>query len=273
MVRTPFFGVPLWGRHRLLLGALLAGVLAISLFMSYGERMREEIMMAFAPSAERAFEYGTAHFDAKHADDYDLARAEALFSAAESIDPDYPYLNHQMARIAFLKGNFHTALTYIDREIQLHGSTNSNAHYVRGLIKGFMGDYEGAAQDYETYLRTDPKNWAAINDYAWVLLKDRRYKEALIALDWGLIYWPENPWLHNSRATALFELGRLEDARDAAEAASRAVADLSEADWLQAYPGNDPLIAPSGIAAFKKAVGENMHTISLALKNAQKDMQ
>ena len=42
------------------------------------------------------------------------------------------------------------------------------------------------------------------------------------------------------------------------------VAKISEADWLNAYPGNDPKIAGEGIAAFKKAVENNMHTIGLA---------
>jgi hypothetical protein len=61
-------------------------------------------------------------------------------------------------------------------------------------------------------------------------------------------------------------LGRIEEAREAAEAASRAVAGITESQWLQAYPGNDPLIAPQGIEAFQKAVEENIHTIERALE-------
>jgi tetratricopeptide (TPR) repeat protein len=164
-------------------------------------------------------------------------------------------------------------VTLLDEEIALTETPTPSAYYVRGLIKGFAGDYEGAAADYETYLRTDPTNWAAINDYAWVLLKADRPADALVAVDWGLVYWSANPWLLNSKATAHFELGQLTLANEAAERAVIAAAAITETDWLRAYPGNDPLIAPRGVAALKTAVAENMHTISLALEKAQKDVR
>lgn len=233
---------------------------------------REYLSFAVAPTVARAYELGSMHFDAQNPKHYDLDRAEYFFTEALERDPAYPYLNHQLARIAFLKGNFALALMFIDREIMLYGAEHANAYYVRGLIKGFVGDYDGAARDYEEYLVIDPTNWAAINDYAWVLLKDRRYEEALIALDGGLLFWPENPWLHNSRATALFELGRFDEALEAASAASSAVASITEAEWLRAYPGNDPLIASQGIAAFRRAIAENMHTIEHAVEAAAKDV-
>ena len=225
----------------------------------------ENLRYGLDPTSARAFEYGEKHFNATRASHYDIDRAEYFFNEA-AVDPSLPYIYHELARIAFLKGDFNLALARIDLQISLHGTTTPNSYYVRGLIKGFAGDYAGAVKDYETYLRTDSRNWAAINDYAWVLLKADRPKEALIALDWGLMYWPENPWLHNSRATALFELERFKDAREAVEAAYRTVGSVDEADWLEAYPGNDPLIASEGITAFKKAVEENMHTITLALE-------
>lgn len=226
----------------------------------------EYVALTIAPSAARAYEYGARHFDALRAADYDLDRAEYFFNEAAKLDPTLLYANHELARISFLRGNFNRALAQIDLQISLHSTSTPKSYYVRGLIEGFMGDYDAAAGDYETYLRTDPTNWAASNDYAWVLLKADRPQDALVSLDWGLLYWPQNAWLHNSRATALFEMGRLEDAHEAAAAASRFVANLTEAQWLQAYPGNDPLIAPQGIEAFKKAVEENVRTIEIALE-------
>lgn len=232
----------------------------------------EDFRFASDPSPARAFELGEKHFNAIDAENYDIARAEHFFNLAAK-DQSLPYINHELARVAFLKGDFDLALARINLQLSLQGTSTPNSYYIRGLIQGFRGEYAASARDYEIYLRTDPKNWAAINDYAWVLLKDQRYKDALVALDWGLIYWPENPWLHNSRATALFELGRLEDARGAAEAASNAIMSVGETAWLKAYPGNDPLIASDGIAAFRKAVEDNMHTITRALEERQKDVQ
>ena len=110
----------------------------------------------------------------------------------------------------------------------------------------------------------DPTNWAATNDLAWVLLKAKRYEDALVAIDKVIALWPENPWLLNSKATALYELGRLEEAKVAADAAGIAVMKITEAEWSRAYPGNDPLIAGEGLKAFRDAVHANIHTISSA---------
>ena len=267
MIRT------LYEKSYLLIAIAAVVVLFALMYSPSVKGVYENAALFIDPSAERAFSYGGAHFDASHPDMYDLDRATYFFAEASEINPEYPYLHHQIARIAFLKGDFTTALREIDKEIELNGAKHANAYYVRGLIKGFKGDYAGAAEDYEVFLRKYPKNWAAINDYAWVLLKDDRPRDALVALDWGVMSWPENAWLHNSRATALFEVGRIEEAAEAAAEAARLVDSVTEADWLDAYPGNDPLIAPQGIAAFKKAVAENMHTIDLALQKDAKNVQ
>jgi tetratricopeptide (TPR) repeat protein len=255
-------------------GVVVAALLlvALLLFPRTVTNAFEDVGFAFDPSPARAFDLGEKHFNAMDAHNYDVVRAEYFFNIAAK-DQSIPYINHELARVAFLKGDFDLALARINLQISLHGTSTPNSYYIRGLIQGFRGDYAAAARDYEAYLRTDPKNWAAITDYSWVLIKDKRYKEALVALDWGLIYWPENPWLHNARATALFELGRLDEARAAVEAASRAMVSVDEAAWLTAYPGNDPLIAARGVAEFQGAVEDNMHTIQAAVERHEKGVQ
>ena len=124
-----------------------------------------------------------------------------------------------------------------------------------------MGDYLGAASDYETYFKVTPANWAGINDYSWVLLKADLPEGALAALDWGLKRWPENAWLLNNRATALFELGRYDEAKITAQKAKIAVDALTPEIWTNAYPGNDPLVAPQGLDEFKRASQENLNKI------------
>jgi tetratricopeptide (TPR) repeat protein len=230
----------------------------------------EEAMLIFDPSAERAYEYGNRHFEASRSEYYDINRARVLYDKAFELDPEYPYLQHQRARIAFLKANYTIALASIDDEIQRN--PNPSSYYMRGLIRGFVGDYSGAASDYEMFLREKSTSWAAINDYAWVLLKADRPLDALIALDWGLIYSPENVWLFNNKATAHFELGQYELAYEAALRAQELVGTVSEAEWLRAYPGNDPLIASEGIEALKNAIEINIHTISLAIEKQGNDV-
>jgi len=227
----------------------------------FAEDAYESVAYSIAPSPERAFAYGERHFSAANGAQYDLDRAYHFFMLAAATDPTYPYLFHEIARISFLRGNFTLALTQIDFQIDMHSNSEPNSYYVRALIEGFMGDYGMSAKDYEHFIQYDPNDWAAINDYAWVLLKAGRAQDATDATLYGLGIFPDNPWLLNSNAIALYEIGDMKDARSQAVKALDASETLTQAEWLHAYPGNDPKIAAAGIAAFQKATTENMHTI------------
>jgi tetratricopeptide (TPR) repeat protein len=178
------------------------------------------------------------------------------------MDPTQPYVRHQLARILFLKSELVGALSLVTQEIELFKEQASpSSYYVRGLIYGYMDDFKKAAVDYEVYLKSDVNNWAAINDYAWVLIQDNRSHDALNALNWGLSSWPDNPWLLNSKVVALYELGRFDDARTVAAEALKATQNIQPAQWSQAYPGNDPRIAREGVFALQESVRSNMHSI------------
>ncbi|MSU73911.1 hypothetical protein EXS56_02095 [Candidatus Kaiserbacteria bacterium] len=224
-------------------------------------RTYEDIAFAISPTAELAFAFGERHFSAHDTDLYDIARAEYFFGKAADIDSTIPYLHHELARIAFLKGDFETAMALIDYQIQRTGDAEPSSYYIRALIEGYKGEYAASARDYEYFLRFRPTNWAATNDYAWVLLKAGRATEAAKATARALEWFPENPWLLNTNATALYEMKEYAAALQAAQKASVAVAKLSQDDWLRAYPGNDPRIADEGIESFKKAIQDNIHSI------------
>ena len=251
----------------------VAGVCAVVLFAAFNmqrveavaTKIREDVSYALYPSSEKAYAFGERHFNGQDVYNYDILRAEYFFREALRRDADIPYLHHEMARIHFLKGDFLNAMQEINLQIQLHGTTTPNSYYVRGLIEGYMGDYAAAAKDYEEFLKVDPRNWAGINDYAWVLLKAGRSGDAAKATEEGLKYFPNSPWLLNSSAIALYELGRLEEADVQAKKAWSEVQKVREAEWLHNYPGNDPAIAGQGIETFRRAVQENMQSIESAL--------
>jgi len=231
----------------------------------------EDVNLMLSPSVEKTYEYGVRHFDAIHASEYDRDRAEELFDRVYAMDPEHPFIQHQRARIAFLKGDLLVARMRADDAVA-RGTTPSSL-YLRGLINGYLGDYSEAARDYEMYLRGDSSNWAALTDYSWVLIKDGRPYDALVSIDWGLMSWPDNPWLLNMRAATLFEIGRYEEARTAAYSARDAVVKVSEADWSAAYPGNDPRIASTGIVTLSETIETNIHRIEVATENAKNTMQ
>lgn len=241
-------------------------VIGIVVFACYEYRIPlqeryEDFAYLINPTADRAFAYGERHFSAPDVQEYDINRAKTFFLLAVRSNPELPYIHHELARIYFLKGNYQSALAEINIQISAQGDNVSSSYYVRGLIEGFMGNYPASIKDYAHYIKIDPYDWAAINDYAWVLLKYNRPVDALTITNIAVTYFPNNPWILNTNATARYETGDIAGARIKIEAAQNALQTLTQATWLRAYPGNDPAIAQAGINSFKKSVQNNMHTI------------
>lgn len=218
---------------------------------------QENSLFFLMPTDERAFTYGEHHFNARDASDYDVNRAQYFFNQARLLNPKHPFVYHELARIAFLKGDQDMALSLINTEFLVNAYPSPSSYYVRALIKAYRQDYKGAAADYELYFKATPATWGSINDYAWVLMKMGFYDAALDSLNWGLTHWPENAWLLSNKATALYELRRYNEAKKAVTQARVASDHVVIEDWLTAYPGNDPLSAPGGLASFKKSVADN----------------
>jgi tetratricopeptide (TPR) repeat protein len=225
----------------------------------------ERLSYRLNPSAERAYAYGERHFDTLSRHSYDVELAEWYFTETARLDPEHPTVYHELARIAFLKGDFLTALSAIDLQILRHATSTPSSFYVRGLIEGYMGRYDDAVESYEIFLETRSDNWAALNDYAWVLLKANRPKAAHEAAARGLESFPENPWLLNTDAIALSEIGNMRAAKSQAEKAANAVERLSEIEWLTAYPGNDPALARQGIETLRTSILDNLNKIAASL--------
>lgn len=223
----------------------------------------EDVSLTLFPSAPRAYAYGERHFSASYPGMYDVTRAEYFFNKVRQMDPQHPFVYHQLARIAFLKGDFTRAHALVDAQIRYHGSTTPSSYYVRGLIEGYMSRYDDAAKNYEHYLQFDSRNWAALNDYAWVLLKAQRFQDAAVITARGLEDFPDNPWLLNSHATALYEVGEYAAALEVARHALNTASMVTERQWLTAYPGNDPAVAREGIATLQKSITDNVHTMEV----------
>ncbi len=258
------------GSNRILTGAIVALILLVSavLVVIRGHEFfvdaYEDIAYAFDPSAARAFQYGERHFSSSDPQDYDIDRAADFFNRAAAIDPATPYLYHELARTSFIEGNLRVALAQIDFQISMYGDKAPRSYYVRGLIEGYMGHYEDAELDYQHYLTLVPRSWAGMNDYAWVLLKDNKPQVAALVTDEGVSEYPDNPWLLNNNATALYETGDIADAKSIILRTEAVVQKLTPAQWSTAYPGNDPQIAAEGVETFQAAVVDNMHRIESA---------
>jgi tetratricopeptide (TPR) repeat protein len=232
------------------------------------EYMHEDANFALYPTAQTAYEIAMKHFDANNPGEYDMQRALHYFEETASIDPAFRHVHHQLARIYFIRGSFEQALAQINTELRGTDSPDPASYYIKGLILGFMGSYENAAIFYRKYLEHNPNNWAGLNDYAWVLLRADHPHEALDAVTRGLVTSPHNPWLLNSKATALYELKLYNDALTAAKDAIEAADNTTPTMWYAAYPGNDPAIAHEGIQKMRRATRDNYEKIAATI-NAQ----
>ena len=241
--------------------ALLALLQFMPLNMQGARFLQEKIELSLQPTAARAYGFGLGHFSSSDTAAHNVDYAEYFFRRAIALDPAYPFAHQQLARILFLRADFTDAITEINAEIALQGDANPSAFYIRGLIEGYQGSYGSASKDYEHFLSLKPDSWAGYNDYAWVLLKSKQFHTAAKALGKGLRQFPGNPWLLNSFATALYEIGDVPGAKIAGQQALTAASALTESDWIKAYPGNDPRIAATGLATFKNAVRDNLAMI------------
>ncbi len=249
--------------------ALLVIMAAVALFFASGpgmfSYMGERMEYASSPSAPRAYALGMRHFDSSNADTYNLAHAAHFLEEALERDESYPLANQQLARIRFIQGDFKKAISHINREIEISGDQSPSVYYIRGLIRGYAGSYLDAESDFSRYIKLNPEIWAAYNDRAWVLMKAGLHKEALGSVLQGLEKFPDNAWLLNSFAIALYETGDAESARSVAVRAQAAVSKLTPQDWSNANPGNDPRVAATGLETFKSAAGGNLEKIIAGL--------
>lgn len=207
--------------------------------------------------AESLFQRGNYYFSNN---EYDLNKAQNRYEWALKIYPQAQGPHYQMARIYFLKNDFDGALKEINLEIEKFPDFK-RSYYVRGLINGYAKHFPQAISDFEEFLEWDAGSWAAHNDLAWIYFQTGDYRNAEKVSRAGLEQNPDNPWLLNSLGTALLNLDRKSEAKEALESALKQTEKLTPADWQKAYPGNNPVIT-------KEALRKMIDSIEFNLKLA-----
>lgn len=193
---------------------------------------------------------------------YDLDKAELAFKRAVSADPNISFGHYQLARIYFVKGDSKKALSEINKELDAHPS-NLRSLYVRGLIYGYMKRLAEAEADFKRFTLWAPKEWAGYNDLAWILAKEGKYAEAEKVADTGIKEADgggKNAWLWNSLGVAQLNLKKYGEAEKAFRMALELVRNMTEGEWVRAYPGNSPKEASGGLKVFVAAVEANLST-------------
>jgi tetratricopeptide (TPR) repeat protein len=268
-------------KHRYTIGAVVIVALAIGVF-SFREEVgikiwemvhMPQLSLLLNPSAELAFSIGDYYFNTgEYADGtYDLELAEEYFKRTLRYDDSFPWALYQLARIAFLDGDFNVALSRIDTHMQ-HFSDGYDqvfilkGYYTRGLILGYMGRLDESAEQFsklvEINREIEEESWAAYNDLAWVYFLKGDYEHVFTVTQEGLSFYPDNPWLLNMLGISQLNLGIKEDARESLEKSLKATKELTSDDWAEAYPGNNPKVAPYAFSEMIKAIETNLELVA-----------
>ena len=193
---------------------------------------------------------------------YDLEKAAKYFKLAAFVDRKVSYPHYQLARVLFMKTDYKNGLAEIDRALVLNPE-NKRAFYIRGLIDGYAGNLDAAADDFQKFITWAPKEWAGYNDLAWVYYQQKDYQNAVDAAQKGLGVVPNNAWLLNGLGVSLEGLGRNDEAKTVLDQAASISKNLTAADWKRAYPGNNAESAPWDLAQFKTDVNQNLGLASV----------
>ncbi len=212
--------------------------------------------------ADLAVSIGNYYFNVNNEGAYNLKKAKYYFNRALELDPDVLVAWHQLARINFLAGNFSDALLEINKQIEIHGDGSMSPYYVRGLIYGFMNEYEKAEKDFLIFAEWDEGNWAVYNDLAWIYFKNGDYEKAEQISRKGLGFDPNNPWLLNSYGVSLMNTNKSADANIALLKALDEAQKLTPLAWQKAYPGNNPNVAKEGLENFIEAIEFNVSLLA-----------
>ena len=191
---------------------------------------------------------------------YDLKKAEASFKKAVEINEKIPGVHYQLARIYFLEGNFNDAIFEIGKEISLNPNFKKS-YYIKGLILGYRGNFDGAIENLKKFQSFDSFNWAGWNDLSWAYFQKGDYKNAKNTAEEGLKRAEGNPWLLNSLGVTLMNLGDKNGAKDAFTEALSALTAMTPEDWGRAYPGNDPKIYKIGLEKTKESIEFNLNLL------------
>lgn len=255
-------------RERVFVSFLLSFILlsGVCLYMVRGEfanfawvSLRNSTIALFLNTvdAKLAMNIGDYYFNGGA---YDVERALRAYRQAVQINPKIMWGHYQMSRILFTQRKFDEALYEINNEL-IANPANLRSLYVRGLIYAYAGELSKSEDDFKRFINWTPSEWAGYNDLAWVLEKDVKYIEAERVVLSAFAAVPnanKNPWLWNALGVALLNEDRFNEAKVSFLNAQTLAQGLSDLDWQEAYPGNDPSASQSGLQTFLAVISENL---------------
>lgn len=255
----------------------LSAILLAGYFLPQAAKLSLKIAEALGPRVLAAeFFLKTAEFlnfkDAKHNfyigrwyhQAHRLREAERFYKRAIELDPKIANTHYQLARVYFISGRFFSALNEINKELEVN-PRNHRSYYIKGLILGYMDRFAEAEENFKTFLKSDAarqsSGWGGYVDLGWVLMRQKKYEEALWILKEAEALFAPNTWVYNGLGAAYFTLGQYDLARDYYAKALEGAKKMTVEEWLVAYPAHDPKTAEDGIKQIISGIEKNLELV------------
>jgi len=226
----------------------IIGVVLLSFFLIAGGFLARPSLAEYALAKAGYYFNGGA---------YNLSVASKWYKTADFLGSESPLIHYQLARIYFVENKLDKAKKEIDVALAKNPA-NQRAFYIRGLIDGFVKNYDEAISDFEKFTAWSPKEWAGWNDLAWVSYEANDYTKAKEAALQGLKTNTANPWLLNNLGLAYLGLGEKDEAQTVFVRAKSSADSLTLEEWQKAYPGNNPNSVEWDLAKFRANIKYNM---------------
>jgi tetratricopeptide (TPR) repeat protein len=224
-----------------------------------------EVVLFVSQDTSLGLEMAAYYFDVGWMQEaYDINRAERLYDRIHSLDPTIAWVWYQKGRMAFLRGDYEQSLEYLTIYQAASTEVWPQGLYLRGVVQGFAGQPEAALETLLTYYEYDNASWYIYNNLAWTYFQLGQFDDMNTISAVGLELHPNNPWLLMNRSLALYNLGKVEQAKTFINQSYEQAVQLSQSDWSTTYPGNDPAIASMGLTEFLSVVEANRSLINMA---------
>ena len=196
---------------------------------------------------------------------YNVNLANFFFTQAAytPIKPTAFFAHYQLARTYFIQGQLGAALFEINQELKLYPE-NKRSYYMLGLIYGYMDEEKKAIDAFGEFIEWKPESWAARNDKAWLEFRIGDIDAALETIT-PVAHLTDNPWVQNTYGVLLMNKKKYKEAEQAFAYAKITVDKLTEKEWGEVYPGNDPRIYKEGLLATKTSIEGNLKLVKQKL--------
>lgn len=189
----------------------------------------------------------------------DFAHVFFSYAAYTPIAPAPEFAHYQLSRTIFIRGQLERSLTEAQEELRLHPQ-NTRTYYILGLTYGYLNKEQEAIAAFSSFLEAYPQSWAARNDMAWLQFRIGDIEGAAATIE--PVAWIHNPWIQNTYGIIKLNQGEFEVAKLAFLQAQEIVLNMTEEEWGQAYPGNNPSIYGVGLRAMSQSIAANLAIIA-----------